>query len=145
MCPIPWPNSLGLFYAQFTEYLGFVPNSDKMESDGPGAVGLSGVKPKNSFRSIRSYKVMNAPLLFETKQRKTIAIAGSSAKRTAESEIDDSFEDIAIAVQDACEIAMLALVKHAVQMTNSRNVCLAGGVALNSKANGKIQAPGMAD
>jgi carbamoyltransferase len=40
---------------------------------------------------------------------------------------------------------MLALVKLAIQKTNCRNVCLAGGVALNSKANGKIQASGMVD
>jgi carbamoyltransferase len=48
-------------------------------------------------------------------------------------------------VQDACEVAMLALVKLATQKPNCRNVCLAGGVALNSKANGKIQASGMVD
>ena len=40
---------------------------------------------------------------------------------------------------------MLALVKLATEKTGCRNVCLAGGVALNSKANGKIQASGMVD
>jgi len=40
---------------------------------------------------------------------------------------------------------MLALVKQAIEKTGCRNVCLAGGVALNSKANGKIQASGIVD
>jgi len=48
-------------------------------------------------------------------------------------------------VQDACEVAMMALVKLALDKTKSRNVCLAGGVALNSKANGKIQASGIVE
>jgi len=66
-------------------------------------------------------------------------------ERTPESEVDESFKNVAFAVQDACEVAMLALVKLATQKTNCRNVCLAAGSALNSKANGKIQASGMVD
>jgi carbamoyltransferase len=48
-------------------------------------------------------------------------------------------------VQDACETAMLNVVRMAIEKTRSRNVCLAGGVALNSKANGKIAAAGLVD
>ncbi len=142
---IPWPNSLGLFYAQFTEYLGFVPNSDEWKVMGLAPYGHPGVKLEE-FISLNheSYKV-NAPLLFERTNGTSAIAKRLGPQRTPESEIDDSFKNIAFAVQDACEVAMLALVKHALQMTNCRNVCLAGGVALNSKANGKIQASGMVD
>src|SRR4029077_6638783 len=49
------------------------------------------------------------------------------------------------AVQDACEVAMMNVVRMAIEKTGSRKVCLAGGVALNSKANGKIVACGLVD
>jgi len=62
--------------------------------------------------------------------------------RAPESDIDDRCKNIAYAVQDVCETAMMNVVKLAIGKTGCRNVCLAGGVALNSKANGKILASG---
>ena len=142
---IPWPNSLGLFYAQFTQYLGFVPNSDEWKVMGLAPYGNPGVN-LNEFISLNheSYRV-NAPLLLGRSNGASAISKRLGPERTPESEIDESFKNVAFAVQDACEVAMLALVKLAVQKTNCRNVCLAGGVALNSKANGKIQASGMVD
>lgn len=142
---IPWPNSLGLFYAQFTQYLGFVPNSDEWKVMGLAPYGNPGID-LSEFISLNheSYRV-NAPLLFERNNGISAIAKRLGPERTPESEIDDSFKNVAYAVQDACEVAMLALVKLATQKTNCRNVCLAGGVALNSKANGKIQASGMVD
>jgi carbamoyltransferase len=46
-------------------------------------------------------------------------------------------------VQEACEVAMMSVVKIALEKTKSRNLCMAGGVALNSKANGRILAAGV--
>ncbi len=118
----------------------------RMEGHGPCAVR----KPRRESRRIHfariteSYRV-NAPLLFERNNGISAIAKRLGPERTPESEIDDSFKNIAFAVQDACEAAMLALVKLAMQKTGCRNVCLAGGVALNSKANGKIQASGMVD
>ena len=142
---IPWPNSLGLFYAQFTQYLGFVPNSDEWKVMGLAPYGSPGVK-LDEFISLHheSYRV-NAPLLFERKNGTSAIAKRLGPERTPESEIDDGFKNIAFAVQDACEVAMLELIKLAIQKTNCRKVCLAGGVALNSKANGKIQSSGMVD
>ena len=142
---IPWPNSLGLFYAQFTQYLGFVPNSDEWKVMGLAPYGSPGVN-LGEFISVNdeTYRV-NAPLLFERNNGNSGIAKRLGPERTPESEIDDSFKNIAFAVQDACETAMLALVKLAIQKTGCRNVCLAGGVALNSKANGKIQASGIVD
>jgi len=65
------------------------------------------------------------------------------APREPESDISDQHKNIAFAVQDACEIAMMSVVKLALEKTKSKNLCLAGGVALNSKANGKIVASGL--
>src|SRR4029077_5488164 len=59
--------------------------------------------------------------------------------------IDDRHKNIAYAVQDMCEQAMFSVVRMALQKTGSKNLCLAGGVALNSKANGKIVASGLVD
>jgi carbamoyltransferase len=142
---IPWPNSLGLFYAQFTQYLGFVPNSDEWKVMGLAPYGSPGVN-LNEFLSVdpEMYHV-NTPLLFDRSNGTSAIAKRLGPERTPESEIDDSFKNIAYAVQDSCEAAMLALVKLAVEKTGSRNLCLAGGVALNSKANGKIQASGIVD
>jgi carbamoyltransferase len=142
---IPWPNSLGLFYAQFTQYLGFVPNSDEWKVMGLAPYGNPGVN-LNEFISLNheSYRV-NSQLLLERRNGTSAIARRLGPERTPESEIDESFKNVAFAVQDACEVAMLALVKLATQKTNCRSVCLAGGVALNSKANGKIQASGMVD
>ena len=142
---IPWPNSLCLFYAQFTQYLGFVPNSDEWKVMGLAPYGKPGINLGEFISANHESYVVNAPLLFERKNGVSAIAKRLGPERTPESEIDDSFKDVAFAVQDACEAAMMALVKMALQKTNSRNVCMAGGVALNSKANGKIQASGMVD
>ena len=111
---IPWPNSLGLFYAQFTQYLGFVPNSDEWKVMGLAPYGKPGVN-LNEFISLNheSYRV-NAPLLFERSNGTSAIAKRLGPERTPESEIDESFKNVAFAVQDACEAAMLALVKLAI-------------------------------
>jgi len=65
--------------------------------------------------------------------------------REPESDISDLHKDVAYAVQDMCETGMMSVVRLALEKTRSRNLCLAGGVALNSKANGKIAASGIID
>ncbi len=142
---IPWPNSLGLFYAQFTQYLGFVPNSDEWKVMGLAPYGSPGVNLGEFISLDQEIYRANAPLLFERNNGISAIAKRLGPERTPESEIDDSFKNFAFAVQDACENAMLALVKLAIEKTGCRNLCLAGGVALNSKANGKIQASGIVD
>ena len=142
---IPWPNSLGLFYAQFTQYLGFVPNSDEWKVMGLAPYGNPGVNLSEFISLNHEIYRVNAPLLFERSNGTSAIAKRLGPERTPESEIDDIFKNIAFAVQAACEAAMLALVKLATQKTGCRNVCLAGGVALNSKANGNIQASAEVD
>lgn len=142
---INWPDSLGLFYAEFTGYLGFVPNSDEWKVMGLAPYGQPGVDLKAFLDPQASpYRVHTNELISNGTPYSKIASRLGPA-REAESDIDDRCKNIAFAVQDACEIAMMSVVRLALEKTKSRNLCLAGGVALNSKANGKILASGIID
>ena len=143
---IPFPDSIGFFYSGFTEFLGFTPNSDEWKVMGLAPYGKPGLD-LSAFIDVKA-----EPYRIHTRQ---LAANGTSAHahmsvllgppRTAESEINDHHKNIAYAVQDACETAMMNVVRLAIEKTGCRKVCLAGGVALNSKANGKIAASGMVD
>jgi carbamoyltransferase len=137
-----WPDSLGLFYAQFTGFLGFVPNSDEWKVMGLAPYGQQGVD-LSSFIDPNDapYRVHSKTLIGDgTHFSHFTSLLGPP--REPESDISDRHKNIAFAVQDACEEAMMSVVKLALQKTGSKNLCLAGGVALNSKANGKIVASG---
>src|ERR1700737_398189 len=143
---IPYPNSIGLLYSEFTEYLGFHRNSDEWKVMGLAPYGNPGVK-LDAFLDLgaQPYRVHTGPLISngEGSFARIIELLGPA--RVPESEIDDRHKNVAYAVQDACEAAMMNVVRMAVEKTHSRNLCLAGGVALNSKANGKIAASGLVD
>jgi carbamoyltransferase len=141
---IPFPDSVGYFYSAFTEFLGFQPNSDEWKVMGLAPYGNPGLD-LSPFIDLKA-----TPYSVHTKQlmpNGTTLFAGMKTflgpARIAESEIEERHKNIAYAVQDACEIAMLSVVRMAIEKTGCGNVCLAGGVALNSKANGKIAASGV--
>src|SRR6267154_405782 len=141
---IPFPNSVGHFYSEFTEFLGFQRNSDEWKVMGLAPYGKPGVDLSH-FIDVKA-----APYRVHTKQliaNGATPFAGMTARlgppRAAESGIDERHKDIAYAVQDACETAMMNVVRMAIEKTGCRDICLAGGVALNSKANGKIAASGL--
>jgi len=143
---IPFPNSLGLFYAAFTEFLGFVSNADEWKVMGLAPYGEPGVNlspfidPEDSPYRVHPREFLgDGGGLFSGIGR----FLGSH--RLPESDIDDRHKNVAYAAQDACEKAMMSVVRLALDKTRSRNLCLAGGVALNSKANGKIAAAGLVD
>ena len=137
-----WPNSLGLFYAQFTGFLGFVPNSDEWKVMGLAPYGQPEIdlspfiNPRDAPYSVHTKMLVGDGAGFSHWS----SLLG--APREPESDISDRHKNIAFAVQDACEAAMMSVVKMALKKTGSKNLCLAGGVALNSKANGKIVASG---
>jgi carbamoyltransferase len=137
-----WPDSLGLFYAQFTGFLGFVPNSDEWKVMGLAPYGQPGVDLSSFINPHdRPYRVHAKALVGDGTQYSHFA-ALLGAPRDPESDISDNHKNLAFAVQDACEEAMMSVVKMALEKTGRKNLCLAGGVALNSKANGKIAASG---
>jgi carbamoyltransferase len=140
---IPFPDSVGFFYSQFTEFLGFQPNCDEWKVMGLAPYG----KPSIDLSAFIDLKAV--PYRVHTSKTTTNGIASLArasrllgAPRVPESEIEERHKDIAYAVQEACETAMMNVVKMAIEKTRCRDVCLAGGVALNSKANGKIVASG---
>jgi carbamoyltransferase len=136
---IPFPDSLGLFYSAFTEYLGFQPNSDEWKVMGLAPYGEPGVKLDAFIDAAAApYRVFAKRLPSDGNASSTLSLLG--APRKPESDIDARHKNIAYAVQDACEKAMMSVVRMAIEKTRCRNLCLAGGVALNSKANGKILA-----
>ncbi|HKW88720.1 MAG TPA: carbamoyltransferase C-terminal domain-containing protein [Candidatus Acidoferrales bacterium] len=140
---IQWPNSLGMFYAQFTNYLGFQPWSDEWKVMGLAPYGEPGMDLRD-FVTIEddSYSVNIRRLM----GRNSSPVGGIEQKlgprREPECEITDRHKNVAFAVQDTCEQVMLMLAQQAVEKAGVRDLCMAGGVALNSKANGKILGSG---
>lgn len=143
---IPWPDSLGLLYAEFTQFLGFQKYSDEWKVMGLAPYGQPGVNLREFIHPEDSPYWVNTRLLGESASGSFAGLVSLlGPQRAPESEITGRHKDIAYAVQDACEIAMTGLVRQAIHKTGCRSVCLAGGVALNSKANGKIAASGLVE
>jgi carbamoyltransferase len=143
---IPWPNSLGLFYAKFTHFLGFEPYADEWKVMGLAPYGEPGVDLSDFIKHKEGgYEVAARMLLGRSTEQLAAIEAKLGPRREPESDISQAHKNLAFAVQDECERAMLALARTAVEKTGSRNLCLAGGVALNSKANGKILSTGIVD
>ena len=143
---LPWPNSLGLFYAQFTYYLGFQPYSDEWKVMGLAPYGEPGIDLRDFIiPDDHPYKVSARRLLGRSSAPIADIVSRLGPQRAPESEIEPRHKDLAFAVQDACEEAMMTLARAALEKTGCRNLCLAGGVALNSKANGKIAASGLVE
>lgn len=143
---IPWPNSIGLFYAEFTHYLGFKKFSDEWKVMELAPYGEPGVDLSAFINSDEKlYRVASRRLLGRDADDVSGIEAILGPKRVPESEINGHHRDVAFAIQEACERAMLNVVRTAVEKTGCRNLCLAGGVALNSKANGLILRSGLVD
>jgi len=134
---VRWPNSIGLFYAQFTGWLGFERYQDEWKVMGLAPYGGPGVD-LGSFISVSDGKYsVNSRLLLKGPDLSGIE-KGLGRAREPDEPLLDRHRNVAWAVQDACERAELAVITRAISLTGSRNLCLAGGVALNSKANGLI-------
>jgi carbamoyltransferase len=139
---IRWPNSVGLFYAQFTWWLGFERFQDEWKVMGLAPYGGPGVDLGGFIRVSDGHYSVNAPLLLDDLSRIEKVLGPA---RKADEPLSDRHRDVAWAVQDACERAELAIIRRAISLTGSRNLCLAGGVALNSKANGLILSQRLVD
>jgi carbamoyltransferase len=143
---IPFPDSIGTFYSEFTAYLGFQRNSDEWKVMGLAPYGEAGVKLDAFIDPEAAPYRVHARKLFANGQGPFSSLTPLlGPAREPESEIDARHKNIAYAVQDACERAMMSVVRMAVEKTHCRNLCLAGGVALNSKGNGRIAASGLVD
>jgi len=147
-----FPHSLGLLYSAFTYYTGFRVNSGEYKLMGLAPYGtprfaqrildhLIDVKDDGSFWLDQSYFDYCTGLTM-TNDR-FAALFGQPARRP-ESELLTSFHmDIAASVQAVTEHVMLTLARAIRAETGAKNLCLAGGVALNCVANGKIAEAGI--
>jgi carbamoyltransferase len=144
---VRWPNSLGLFYAQFTGWLGFEKFADEWKVMGLAPYGGPGVDLKKFINLSNGHYSVNSRLLLERGDGEDLSGIQQELgpARKPDQPIADFHRDVAWAVQDSCEQAEIAVITRAVSLTGCRNLCLAGGVALNSKANGLFLSRGLVD
>jgi len=144
---IYFPHSLGLLYSAFTYYIGFKVNSGEYKVMGLAPYGkpiykdlilknLINLKEDGSFRLNMKYFNFATGLTMTNKKFEDLF---SQPVRKKESELLTQFHmDIASSVQAVTEEIVLRLTKNIAKEYNIKNLCMAGGVALNCVANGKI-------
>jgi carbamoyltransferase len=143
---IRFPHSLGLLYSALTYYCGFRVNSGEYKLMGLAPYGepiyadkirehLIDLKDDGSFRLDMQYFNYCQGLTMTSK--KFHELFGREPRR-AESELEQFHMDMAASVQVVTEEAVLKTVAYAKEVTGSENLVLAGGVALNCVANGRI-------
>jgi carbamoyltransferase len=143
---IHFPHSLGLLYSAFTYYTGFRVNSGEYKVMGLAPYGepkykdrildnLMDLKEDGSFRLDQSYFDYCTGL--KMTNDKFDDLFGGPA-RGPEQLLDQNHMDLAASVQAVTEEVVLRLTRSLAKETGMRNLCLAGGVALNCVANGKI-------
>ena len=150
---IHFPHSLGLFYSAFTSYIGFRVNSGEYKLMGLAPYGeprycdiirdnLIDLKPDGSFRLDMSYFNYCTGL---TMTNANFDRLFGMPPRDEKEPLTQIHMDIAASAQVVLEEAMLALTRGLAAEYPQRNLCLAGGVALNCVANGKILRDGKFD
>jgi carbamoyltransferase len=141
-----FPHSLGLLYSAFTDYCGFRINSGEYKLMGLAPYGqavfaetirreLIDIKTDGSFRLNLDYFNFLGGTTMTNEKFFTLF---HGPPRHAEDKIERRHLDIARSIQLVTEEIMLKLARHARQISGSKNLCLAGGVALNCVANGLI-------
>ena len=150
---INFPHSIGLLYSAFTYYTGFKVNSGEYKVMGLAPYGepkhlkkifdyLVDLKPDGSFRLDQSYfnyctgLTMTSPKFHE--------LFGGPPRNPNEP-LTQHHMDLAASIQAATETVVLQLTRSIRTETGMRNLCLAGGVALNCVANGKVLRDGRFD
>ncbi len=143
---IHFPHSLGMLYSAFTYYTGFRVNSGEYKVMGLAPYGepkyvqtildnVMDLKEDGSFKLNMKYFNYAAGLTMTN--RKFDKLFGGPPRRK-ESQLAQREMDLARSVQEVTEMAMLRMARHAKEVTGAKQLCLAGGVALNCVANGKI-------
>ncbi|MFN8309856.1 MAG: carbamoyltransferase [Chitinophagales bacterium] len=146
-----FPNSVGLLYSAFTYYLGFKVNSGEYKLMGLAPYGnqqqaeklatlikekLVTIQPDGSISLDQKYFNYTDGLRM-TNNAKWAQLFGFG-RREEESELLPYHCDLALAIQNVTEEIVLKMALTAKALTGSRNLCMAGGVALNCVANGRL-------
>ena len=153
MADIQFPHSLGLLYSAFTYYTGFRVNSGEYKVMGLAPYGepkykdliyqyLIDVKEDGSFKMNMDYFNYCVGLTMTNSKFHTLF---GAPPRKPESKITQKEMDLARSVQEVTEEIVIKVAKHIKKETKMKFLCLAGGVALNCVANGKILRSGIFD
>src|SRR5262249_30770218 len=136
----------GVFYESFTDLLGFERNNDEWKVMGLAAYGRP-THDLSEFLRVRAsgYAADGRRLSGRAYGDLSCLTARFGPRRDPEQTISDDDRNLAASVQQATEDWLFGLVKEGVRLTGSKTLCLAGGVAMNSKANGKVLAAGLVD
>jgi carbamoyltransferase len=148
-----FPHSVGLLYSAFTYFTGFRVNSGEYKLMGLAPYGepvyadlilekLVDVKPDGSIRLDLSYFNYCQGLTMTSQRFHRLFGRGPRSPETPISKLD---MDVAASIQKVTEEIMLRAARHVHDVTGMRNLCLAGGVALNSVGNGRLQREGPYD
>ena len=153
-----FPHSVGLLYSAFTYYLGFRVNSGEYKLMGLAPYGnpnseqvarfvkiiedqLMDIRPDGSIRLDQEY-FSYATGLRMVPDRKWERLFGFP-RRPPEAPIEAIHCDLALAIQQVTEEIVLRMARETKRLTGANYLCLAGGVALNCVANGKLQREGI--
>jgi carbamoyltransferase len=150
---IHFPHSLGLLYSALTYYTGFKVNSGEYKVMGLAPYGepkyaklildnLIDLKPDGSFRLDMDYFDYCTGL---TMTNERFAKLFGAPVRTPDKLLTPFHMDVAASIQAVLDEAVLRLTRSLAAKTGLRNLCLAGGVALNCVANGKVLRDGKFD
>ncbi len=143
---IRFPHSLGLLYSAFTYYLGFKVNSAEYKVMGLAPYG----KPVHFDRIMKEMVHLNEDGSFKLDMKYFAYDHGlrmtngafddffGGPPRKPETRMNEREFDIAASVQKVCEEVVLAMVRHLHEETGLKKLCMAGGVALNCVANGRV-------
>ena len=142
---ILYPNSLGTLYQAFTYHLGFQTHADEWKVMGLASYGEPTVPMDEFIRVSEDDYWVNMKVLPRRRGDDPLLRARFGPRREPEGPLLDDHRNLAASIQSAVEEAILMLARNAVRLTGRRSLCLAGGVAMNSKANGAIAASGLVD
>lgn len=142
-----YPDSVGLLYAAITSFCGFKVNSGEYKLMGLAPYGKPRYKKVIEEKVVQVFQDGSISLNLDYfgylktmkmfNERRCAAIFDGPA-REPESEITQRDCDLASSVQSVLEEIVIRQARHALEVTHSKNLCLAGGVALNCVANSRI-------
>lgn len=148
-----FPHSLGLLYSAFTYYLGFRVNSGEYKLMGLAPYGNPNAPEIETYKKIIKETLTDiksdgsiflnqdyfnyASGLRMARDKKWEKLFGFP-RRTAEDDLEAHHCNLGLAIQEVTEEVVLKMAIEAQRLTGSKNLCLAGGVALNCVANGKL-------
>jgi len=157
---LDFPHSLGLLYSAFTYYCGFKVNSGEYKLMGLAPYGIAGSERVETYKQkildeLVDLRPDGSMLLnmayFDYATGLTMCRDGKwerlfgLPKRAAESELSQEHMDMALAIQEVTEDVVMLLAKTARELSGCKNLVMAGGVALNCVANGKLLRSGVFD